>query len=182
MYWLRHKLHRWGLPGYPRLVTERILRRLRSLGGVAQPRVQVAVLGTLFNRWPTRRRFQQPSEGHCALGCGGEDAIEHYLKCPVARRFLRDHLRLDVTVDEMPRLCFLCSPPAGEGDTRSLWCGVGRFVYAMYRTTNALRRQPVAGEDQVRRALLTALHEAGPAPAAGEPGREETRRTRRRLA
>ena len=67
---MRAKLARWHLPGFPRLVAGRVLGRLRDLAGRVPPRVQAAVLGSLFNRWVTGRRFQRRYEGGCLLGCG----------------------------------------------------------------------------------------------------------------
>ncbi len=79
---IRHKLSRWRLPGMPRANAVRMQRNLQRLGGLVPPRVCAAVFGTAWNRWCTRRRFQQraSSSNICKFGCSlrFEDSLEHY--------------------------------------------------------------------------------------------------------
>ena len=106
---IRQKLHRWEL-GNPRLhavlpalwlhrtpawQARRSWWLLRSLAGLAPPRVLAAAYSTLWNRWTTARRFQ--GTARCLLGCGVEhgDSIEHYCRCSVTREVCDRTLALD---------------------------------------------------------------------------------------
>ena len=85
----RHKLARWRLSGLERRNAEVVLKRFMALRCDIAPRVHVAVLSSLYNRWTTRRRFQRNYSDGCLLGCGGDDAVEHYLRCQHVRKRLR---------------------------------------------------------------------------------------------
>ena len=92
---MRHKLERWNLQGRPRVTTSRCLRALQVLRSSTQPRIGAAFLRTLWNGWPTKRRFQQ--YGPCLFCCDAtiqEDSIEHYACCKVMADFRRRFLGL----------------------------------------------------------------------------------------
>ena len=82
---MRHKFERWELTDFPRRYTPRVLASLHRLTKLVAPRVQVAVLSALFNRWVTHRRFPSrhfPRRArHCWFGCDAPDSLEHYLRC-----------------------------------------------------------------------------------------------------
>ena len=160
---LRHKLQRWRLPGTPRAVTDRVLKRLRALEALVPPRVHAAVLSTLWNRWVTARRYQRRSsvECRCLLGCPpqAEDSIEHYLRCPAVLDVGRRRLAMNMNSQEsLPYLLLATGPPALFSlDSWLTRCAL--LVYAVYRTTNAARHScPFVGEE-ARRALVEALYE-----------------------
>ena len=156
---MRHKLARWRLSGFPRLVAWRILGRLRGLRALVAPRVQVAVLSSLFNRWVTGRRFQRQCGGRCALGCEGDDSLEHYLRCRVGRAFAARCLDLHLTSAECWECMMLAQPPAGHGDTPLTWQRVAILHYALYRVVHA-RLHCALPDEQVNRALRQAVTEA----------------------
>jgi len=72
----------------PRIVADRVLRRIRYLAACVPPRVLAAVVSTIWNRWTTARGFQKRFTPACCclLGCPrrAEDPIEHYLRYPRA--------------------------------------------------------------------------------------------------
>jgi len=152
-------LARWRLPGHPGKTAQRVLRRLHDLAGVVAPRVQAALLSTVFNRWTTKRRFQQDAAEGCLLRCGGADAIEHYLRCRVVRRFAAVRLGLHYEPDEAWELLLLAKCPWRASQSRDLWALVALLHYVVYRTTNALRRSDPLPEAEVHRAFQQALVE-----------------------
>ena len=158
----RHKLARWHLAGFPRRVAATVLRRFRALRPLVAPRVHIATFGTLYNRWTTARRFQQSYEGTCWLGCGGDDSIEHYLRCSHGRAFARAQLGLDYSPSEMWGLLMLAELPSGAADTDDLWTRVALQHYVLYRTTHRLRHlpPPCLPLGEVWRALQQSLAEA----------------------
>ena len=90
---LRHKMERWPKPIFARVATDRVVRLLPRVSRMAPPRLAAAFLRTLFNGWPTCRRFQQ--HGECRFGCpGAEDSIEHYAACGFVRSFGKSFLNL----------------------------------------------------------------------------------------
>ena len=158
---LRHRLRRWKLPGFPRIVTSRVLRRLRTLSKLVAPRVQAAAISTIFNRWTTRRRFQQGYENSCVLGCGGDDSLEHYLRCSATLAFARRHLGLHFPTSAAWPLFLFADNPAELQDSPSLWTRVALLVYVIYRTTNACRHATTKlTAADLQRALHQSLHEA----------------------
>ena len=157
----RHKLQRWRLPGFPGRVARAVHRRFCLLRQAIAPRVHAAVLSSLFNRWTTRRRFQQDGEFGCLLGCGGADALEHYLRCPEVRRVAAVNLGLHCPSSDFWPLMLLAECPAGLADGEPTWSRVALLHYTAYRTTNALRhrRGPPLSTMEVRRALHQGLLE-----------------------
>ena len=136
---IRHKLARWRLPGYPRRTATSVLQALLGLSTCVPPRVHVAVLRTLFNGWVTQRRFQRDAAGFCRFRCGGNDAIEHYLRCPVVHDFARRRLRLDIPMDSRwPVMLFECVPPNLIGQS-SLPTRLALLHYCIYRAVNMIR-------------------------------------------
>ena len=172
---MRAKLARWHLPGFPRLVAGRVLGRLRDLAGRVPPRVQAAVLGSLFNRWATGRRFQSRYEGGCLLGCGGDDSIEHYLRCRIGRDFCRDCIFLDISAADTWDTMMLASCPSRYADHYLLWVRIAILHYVLYRSVHALRHCPQSPE-HIRRVLQQALVEA----VRGHPAAQQVLRVTRR--
>ena len=175
---LRHKLQRWRLPGFPGRTARAVHRRFCLLRGCVAPRVHVAVLSSLFNRWTTRRRFQQDGTSRCLLGCGGDDALEHYLRCPEIRRAATTDLGIDCDPSDFWSCMMLAECPPRMTDGRSTWTLVALLHYAAYRTTNAIRQRagPVLSQTEIRRAIHQALIEA----VRGHPrSREVWRRAER---
>ena len=158
---IRYKLQRWRLPGIPRLVACRVLRRLRALARLVPPRVHVAVFGTIWNRWCTARRFQIVSQARhsCLLGCAsGEDSIEHYLRCPLVLEVARCRLNLHCSGSESWLLCLLASEDlAIQRD--SVLARIALLVYAAYRTTNAVRHCGTLSREEAKRAMYQAIYE-----------------------
>ena len=153
---MRARLHRWNLPGLPLRTSRRALRRLAALRARCPPRVAAAALSTLWNRWCTARRFQRV--GNCVLGCGGrEDSIEHYARCSRTRAFAASFLRPGFAAGEGPEMLMLTH---GRLEDPDALVRAGVLVYAVYRTTERLRRAGGDGEQAVRQALQQAAREA----------------------
>ena len=169
---MRHKLQRWQLLGPPAVVTARVLRRLTALKPLVAPRVQAAVLSTLWNRWTTGRRFQR--QDVCVLGCSltAADSIEHYAHCPVirtaAQRFLGLHMR------PWPHaLCdFLLAtgPPSAPHPSRACLTRSAILLYAAYTTTNAARHRAPRTEAEAVAMMQQAIAEG----VRGHPGSQRT--------
>ena len=140
---VRHKLKRWHIEGNPRVNAERALRQLSELRRLVPPRVLAAVFSTIWNRWPTARRFQQRSSARnrCMLGCPGraEDSLEHYGRCKVLLGFACRRLNLRFANDDaLPYWMFVAHNRLAnnEADTQTK---IAVLAYAAYRTTNAIR-------------------------------------------
>ena len=135
---IRYKLSRWKLPGMPRTNAVRMQKNLQLLSGLVPPRVCAAVFGTAWNRWCTRRRFQQraSSSNICKFGCSlsAEDSLEHYSRCRVVRECHRCELGLS-SGWLLPEWIGTHSINREDRD-RSLWA-VG--AYATYKVYNAAR-------------------------------------------
>ena len=157
---MRRKLERWHLPGFPRVTAAGVIRRLHDLRRLVPPRVQVAVLSIFYNRWATARRFQRDAAGKCCLGCGGDDAVEHYLRCRIARQFAATHLGLNASGSEMWSLLLLADRPPHLPDNEKTLGLAAMLVYVLYRATNALRRLPPQGGGEVQRVMRQVLFEA----------------------
>ena len=158
---VRYKLQRLMLPGIPRIVASRVLRRLRSLSRLVPPRVHAAVLSTIWNRWCTLRRFQVVSQTRhsCLLGCiSGEDSIEHSLRCPVLLEVARRRLNLYLSGSDSWAAFFLASEGSGI-DSESTLARLALLVYAVYRTTNAARNCGKLSQETARRAIHEAIYE-----------------------
>ena len=158
---MRHKLVRWRLPGLPGRVARCVLRRLRILRRWVTPRVQAAVLRTLFNGWPTERRWQR--SGDCLLGCAcpsQADSIEHYLRCPIVRATMAPRLRLHWQPAEAWTFLLFADVPQGIADEPATWARVAIAVYAIYRTVQAARNTRPLDAAAAHRALRQATFEA----------------------
>ena len=157
---MRHKMSKWGLPVFPRVVAHRAVLMLRRLHRLVAPRVIAAVLRTLWNGWCTRGRFQQV--GCCVFGClDMPDDVRHYSYCPVLARFGRDRLRLPYWSARGPRATafFLCEASDACSD-RQLVCGALR-LFAAYRFHCASRTAAIpALELDIFRALDCAVKDA----------------------
>ena len=94
---MRRKLHRWALPGFPRVQARRALAFLRTLRNRVPPRVWAAVLRALWNAWPTSRRLQgRGGLPRCIFDCApdAQDSIEHYAFCRRLAALAEQALRL----------------------------------------------------------------------------------------
>ena len=132
---LRHKLTRWRLAGFPGRNARLVHSALQRLPRLVPPRVQCAVLSTLFNRWTTARRFQRPGNG-CLLGCGGDDSIEHYLRCSVLHSFASRRFCLNLPAEHRWPALLLTLPHSDLQLSR-----IAIFHYVAYRAVNIVRRQ-----------------------------------------
>ena len=157
--WTRHKLSHWGFRD--RLSTERSLKRLQELQGAVPPRVMAAVIGLVWNKWPTARR-QQRRGMPCLLGCGtGEDSVEHYCCCRVSRTAGSKWLGIQYRVSQPIQHWTLAAPQCAEADeTRDWWSKVALLEYAVMRTTNSARHRGGLQEEDALRAVRQGLLEA----------------------
>ena len=158
--WTRKKLRRWGLRD--RRQAARSLMRLRELGAVVPPRVVAAVIGCIWNKWPTARRCEQRSRP-CLFGClDGEDSVEHYVLCRFTRTVARRSLGVGFRFSTPMEHWMLAAPSCVEVEgTPGWWARVGLLVYAVQKVTNTLRHsagRPLP-EEEVRRALHQGLLE-----------------------
>ena len=158
---MRHKLERWNLSGLPRVTAGRCITALRILKSSSTPWVCAAALRTMWNGWPTARRFQgyQP----CLYLCGGffsEDSIEHYSTCPTAIRFGRSFL--NIRFNPQPT-------PIGNLATLGLNCSTlsdqeiinrGTYCYALYRTLCALEHTAATSKEEVHDMLCQYARQA----------------------
>ena len=145
---LRLKLERWKIPGLPGRTARRILRSLQALNRVVAPRVHVAVFRTIFNGWVTERRFQRAYEGLCRFQCGGDDSIEHYMRCRVLHDFARRRLRLNLDAGLRWPIMMLAEIPGGTPD---LLTQVALFQYVAARACNHLRHAHVPPAERLTR-------------------------------
>ena len=156
----REKLHRWKLdhPEQPRhnflSVKQRTPNwqarsafcRLSEIACHTAPRVHAAVFGAIWNRWCTRRRFQQ--KGLCRLcqSPTSEDSIEHYVTCKEVKQLASRRLRLDVA-EHVNIHTFTCTNRAIA--TKELLVRSALLIYATYRALNYQRTaaRPLQGEE-----------------------------------
>ena len=138
---MRHKVERWKISGFPRRYVPRILSALGRLAGLVPPRVQVAVLSSLYNRWVTERRFQRHG-GVCRFGCGGDDSIEHYLCCARLRDFGPRRLGLRLRAEERWEVMLLARDAAFHGCRDGALQRIALLHYVGYRGLNTLRHHP----------------------------------------
>ena len=140
---MRHKMERWHFEGNPRLLADRSLRQLTELRSLVPPRVIAAVFSTIWNRWPTARRFQQRAAAwnRCVLGCPGraEDSIEHYGRCQLLLGFASRRLNLCFESDSALPYWMLVTKGRLAHNTTEVQIRTAVLVYAAYRTTNTLR-------------------------------------------
>ena len=136
---MRSKLARWHLPTLPRLAAGRALDNLTRLRLLVPPRVSAAVLGTMWNRWTTARRFQ--SCGRCTLGCSptAADSIEHYSRCQVVQTIAAKYLGLRITGSSFLPLLTLTANELRAEPKASRLARAAVLAYATYRTTQTAR-------------------------------------------
>ena len=96
---LRRRTARWKLAGIPRHAATRQARNLGRLRRAVPPRIQAAMLSTLFNRWTTDTRMRTLRAGatnRCLMGCDcpRSDNIEHYVRCKHFHQWLRKRLAI----------------------------------------------------------------------------------------
>jgi len=157
---MRNKLRRWKMPGRPAIIAARAVRRLQLLNVLTPPRVCAAMLSTLWNRWTTRRRFQQ--RGKCVLLCSetAVDCIEHYAGCPAVRNAGRRHLNLHLRPwpNALPDFLGVAGPPLRRQPSDSELARGALLVYATYVATNAARHKSPANmleaEQMIHQAIL----------------------------
>ena len=90
------------------------------------------------------------------MGCGKQqtDSVEHYLCCPIIRRWMQTRLRLDGASFTRDKWMFAVSLTDGELQLTAV------VLYVVYRTTQHLRhREPTTGEYR-NHFLNQMLHEA----------------------
>ena len=146
-----HKLDRWNLhlPTQPlhdhMSVRQRTPnwqarcahQRLKTLAKLTTPRVHAAVFGATWNRWCTRRRYQQ--RGRCRL-CQqphSEDSIEHYAYCSSVRKLAAQRLRLCCTT-QVNIHTFTCTNPLLR--TQEQLTRAALLIYSTYRALNHQRQ------------------------------------------
>ena len=148
------------MPGRPAIIANRAVRRLQSLSALTPLRVCAAMLSTLWNRWTTKRRFQQ--RGRCVLLCSetAVDCIEHYASCPAVRNAGLRHrnLRLRPWPNALPDFLGLAGPPLRQHPSDSELARGALLIYATYMATNAARHKPPANmleaEQMIHQAIL----------------------------
>ena len=162
---MEHKLGRWQITSpFPRIAAERALKRLSALDRVAPPRVGAAVLATMWNKWPTARRFQR--EGSCCLRCSPQahDSIEHYACCPIIRSVASSLLRLELQPPPHAITNFLLITPPPSSDPTVTpprrYLRMALLVTAAYNATNAARHKPPRNAQEVTDMLGQSLREA----------------------
>jgi hypothetical protein len=158
---MRQKLDRWRLPGMEETLARRSLRRLVWLRDLVTPRVCAAVLSTMWNRWPTARRYQK--DGRCVLLCSStaQDSIEHYACCPVIRDAARRHLNLHLRgwPYALTDLMLASGPPTARHPTEDERIRVAILNYAAYLTTNSARHCPPQDAAEAAAMLQQAIAE-----------------------
>ena len=166
------KVRNWKGPALlPGRRVDRCRRVMAQLPPSTPPRVRAALLRTWLNGWCTGRRFGIRG-GRCAYGCQhGEDAIQHYLGCPVLWKFGVEQLGLsDPATPEgrVSRLLLWDGAAADQLRAAALLLAVG------YKTYNVLRHR-AAGHGQpppeIHRLLMETLRLT---QATGRPTRETT--------
>ena len=82
---LRARLHKWRLPGFPRIHTERCRNNLNLVMSHLAPRIGLTCWRTIYRRWTTAGRMGNKGH-HCLMGCADyDDSIVHYSRCRIIR-------------------------------------------------------------------------------------------------
>lgn len=156
---MHKKLCRWYPPEPPPHITSVVLERLRALRPLVAPRVHTAVFSTLWNRWMTKHRFQVPGV-QCLFSCcqpQNEDALEHYLQCPVVCDVAQRRLRLHLPHQHARQYLTLGEIPDNNPDLASWFIRCAVLLYAVYRTHNAARHRgrmtPAVAAAAIRQAI-----------------------------
>ena len=161
---VRSRVERWtraGLVTVPQgIAARRAERTLARIRNTCPPCVVWAVVRTWFNGWCTHRRFQDRRRNSCLLSCdcGGEDSIEHYLRCAVVRQVAVQKLRLEHILQDPGYLLLL---DGGYDDDSSIALAAS-LLYGVYSATNQLRHHAchVSGEVGAQ-TLWCAIRKAG---------------------
>ena len=134
---LRQKLARWKF--IDRRQAARCARRLRTTMPKVPPRVAAAMWGCIWNRWATARRHQTAGS-QCLLGCDqGEDAIEHYARCPAVKE-ASAMWGISFRFADPLEYWTLVAPACADSERREdWWRQVAYLQYAVLRATNAAR-------------------------------------------
>ena len=134
-----------------RKCARRTLHNLHILNKLVSPRVIAAIISTIFNRWCTRRRYQN-GQGNCVLKCDprADDSIEHYCNCPTVKKVGRKVLNLN-PANQINILTFnLCNQYIR---TQEDLTNTGLLIYAVYRATNHYRQHPGENEEHIFRGM-----------------------------
>lgn len=140
---VRKKIQRWKLEGPDTKVACRILRNCRVVGLSCRPCVLGLFFRTLWNGWPTTRKMRSAPVAKqlqsCLLGCSGDsqDAIEHYLFCPVVWQTLQIYRGIDLSPGRRRLQAMLLADRGLEQDEI---CRIAVSVYAIARTVQGLRK------------------------------------------
>ena len=156
--WMRRKLDKLGFRD--RRQMSRCLGRARDIAGGSPPRVTAALLGFIWNRWATARRWQC-RQSVCLLGCGnGSDDRTHYPFCAVSReaawRFLRIRYRYSSPLEHWALVAPTCHDVEMED---AWWSKIALLTYAVSRVTNSVRVSGVLPYETTLRALQQAIIE-----------------------
>ena len=157
---MRHKLSKWALPGFPERTARSVLRSLQSLRGNVAPRVQVAVLRSLFHGWVTEHRFGRNADGQCRFGCGGDDKVRHYLHCRVVHDFARRHIGLDLPRGQCWAEVMFAAADSESRTNSGHAQRIAILHYVTYRAVHALRHIGPLSQSEIKRLLQQALIEA----------------------
>ena len=159
---VRKKIQRWKLQGPDAKVACRILRNCRVVGLSCRPCVLGLFFRTLWNGWPTTRRMRSAPGAKqlqsCLLGCSGDaqDAIEHYLVCPVVWQTLQIYRGIELSPGRRKLQAMLLADRGFEQDEI---CRIAVSVYAIARTVKVGMRSS--------RATQTALGRRAPQSSSG---------------
>ena len=159
---------RWNLSCPLGILSRRILKRLPEVAKLVAPRVQTAVLKTLWNKWTTAARFQ--NQAACVLNCSkavdalgqplAQDKIEHYLICPFTKHLLNVRFGLHAESASKNHLLFAADGLMEHPDKVTL---LAVTCYVVMRATNNFRKQPPSSAEVV----FDFLEEASKAAVAG---------------
>ena len=144
---MRNKTQRWKLEGPDAKVACRILRNCMVVGLSCRPCVLGLFFRTLWNGWPTTRRMRSAPGAKqlqsCLLGCSGDaqDAIEHYLVCPVVWQTLQIYRGIELSPGRRRLQAMLL---ADRGLKQDEICGIVVTVFTIARTVQGLRKSECA--------------------------------------
>ena len=160
---LRSRLARWMLPGFPGRRARKVAHNLGRLRLLVPPRLRAAVLSTILNRWTTRRRMRhlrRQERCSCVLGCSetADDSVEHYVRCPVWRRWVAGRLGQDFADRGLEHALLATTMTDVSLGIQSA------MVYVLYRTVNQLRRMTFrtaeTRDGYIKDYMYQQLHEA----------------------
>ena len=130
---------------------------MEHLRRLVPPLISAAVLGILWNRWTTARRFQQVRG--CVLGCPprSSDSVEHYAYCPALRQAAHSHLGLQWRTWPHGLADFLLALPLAQEPSQLARQAL--FAYAAYAVTSAICHPSHPSPDDAPAMLNQALWE-----------------------